>query len=99
MSELVEPSSESVATLTAPTPLLSPSVLRVSESPRALGLWGRRLGESDLQLFPLALGSGSFGWSVNDSAGADILDRFVDLGGNFIDATGTGADARSESLI
>lgn len=85
--------------LTAPIPLLPTTVLRVSESPHALGLWGRRLGDSDLQLFPLGLGSASFGRTVDEPAAADILDRFVDLGGNFVDATGSAADARSENLI
>ena len=99
MSELLESPSEPVAALTAPIPVLPPMVLRASQSPHALGLWGRRLGESDLHLFPLGLGSGRFGHSLDDAAAADILDRFVDLDGNFVDATGTAADARSESLI
>lgn len=86
-------------TLTAPTPLLPDAVLAASQSPHSLGLWGRRLGESELQLFPLALGSGSFGQSVDGAAAGDLIDRFVDLGGNFIDATGTHADARSEHAV
>lgn len=85
--------------MTAPTPLLPAAVTPVSPSPRALDLWGRSLGRSDVRLFPLALGSGSFGWTVFESAASDILDRFVDLGGNFIDATGSADDARSEGII
>lgn len=85
--------------LTSPTPLLPEAVLRASQSPNALALWGRRLGDSELQLFPVALGAGSFGWSVDAAAAADLIDRFVELGGNFIDATGSHADARSEQVV
>lgn len=94
-----EARSDTVDTLTAPTPLLPDAVLPASQSPHALGLWGRRLGQSDLQLFPLALGAGSFGWSVDASEAADLIDRFVDLGGNFIDATCSHPDARSEQVV
>jgi len=99
MSELTGPPSASITTLTAPIPLLPPTVLQASQSPHALGLWGRSLGDSELRLFPLALGSGTFGWTVDETAASDVLDRFIDLGGNFIDATGTTPDARSEHLI
>ncbi|HEU4808400.1 MAG TPA: aldo/keto reductase [Homoserinimonas sp.] len=85
--------------MTAPIPLLPDAVLPASQSPHSLGLWGRRLGESPVHLFPLALGSGSFGWSVDDRAAADIIERFIDLGGNFVDATGSHADARSERVL
>jgi aryl-alcohol dehydrogenase-like predicted oxidoreductase len=52
-----------------------------------------------MRLFPLALGTGSFGRSVEDRAAADIIDRFTDLGGNFLDATGSHPDARSELMV
>lgn len=90
---------ESVDTLTAPTPLLPEAVLRASQSPHSLGLWGRRLGGSSLQLFPIALGAASFGRSVDAAAAAELIDRFVDLGGNFIDATGYHADGRAEQVV
>jgi aryl-alcohol dehydrogenase-like predicted oxidoreductase len=90
---------EVVDTSTAPIPLLPEAVLPASLSPHSLDLWGRRLGQSPLQLFPLALGSGSFGRSADDRAAADIIDRFIDLGGNFLDATGSHPDGRSELIV
>lgn len=86
-------------TLTAPTPVLPLSVLPASQAPHSLGLWGRRLGQSPLLLFPIALGAGAFGSSADDVASAAILDEFIDLGGNFIDATGSHPDGRSEQAI
>lgn len=99
MDTSTETRAESVETRTAPTPLLPEAVLRASQSPHSLGLWGRRLGDSALQLFPVALGAGSFGGSVDSAAAADLIDRFVDLGGNFIDATGSHVDARGEQAV
>lgn len=43
------------------------------------------LGPSDLDVFPLALGTNSFGWTASPEASAAILDAFVAGGGNFID--------------
>jgi aryl-alcohol dehydrogenase-like predicted oxidoreductase len=43
------------------------------------------LGSSDLDVFPLALGGNVFGWTADRDASFDILDAFVDGGGDFID--------------
>src|SRR5579862_8711914 len=49
-------------------------------------LAGRRLlGWTDLSVSPLALGTMQFGWSVSDVGAFDLLDRFVEAGGNFVD--------------
>ncbi|HET9718209.1 MAG TPA: aldo/keto reductase [Pseudolabrys sp.] len=45
----------------------------------------RRLGQSDLYLFPIMLGGNVFGWNVDESTSIDILDAFVDAGFNAID--------------
>lgn len=45
----------------------------------------RRIGRSDLETAPIALGSSVFGWTVGESASFDILDRFVDRGFDLID--------------
>ena len=50
-----------------------------------------RLGPSDLDVFPLALGTNSFGWTASPETSTTILDAFVAGGGNFIDT----ADAYS----
>jgi aryl-alcohol dehydrogenase-like predicted oxidoreductase len=49
------------------------------------------LGSSDLETFPLALGTNSFGWTASPETSQAILDAFVAGGGNFIDT----ADAYS----
>lgn len=45
----------------------------------------RKLGNSGLEVAPLALGGNVFGWTVNESDGIRLLDHFVDTGFNMID--------------
>jgi len=45
----------------------------------------RRLGNSDIEVAPLALGGNVFGWTADEQASFAILDAFVDAGGNMID--------------
>ncbi|HRN28546.1 MAG TPA: aldo/keto reductase [Terrimesophilobacter sp.] len=59
----------------------------------------RPLGSTELRVSPIALGGNVFGWTVNDDDAIDILDRFVELGGNFIDTADSYAGGRSEHLI
>ena len=47
------------------------------------------LGASDLNVFPLALGTNSFGWTASPATSRAILDAFVAGGGNFIDTADT----------
>ncbi|HEY2654329.1 MAG TPA: aldo/keto reductase [Solirubrobacteraceae bacterium] len=51
----------------------------------------QRLGSSDLDVFPLVLGTNGFGWTASPQASRAILDAFVAGGGNVIDT----ADAYS----
>ncbi|POC81292.1 alcohol dehydrogenase, partial [Vibrio vulnificus] len=44
-----------------------------------------RIGTSDLDVFPLALGGNVFGWTANQTQSENVLDAFVSSGGNFID--------------
>lgn len=44
-----------------------------------------RIGSSDLDVFPLALGGNVFGWTADRDAAFAVLDAFVDGGGDFID--------------
>lgn len=44
-----------------------------------------RIGTSDLDVFPLALGGNVFGWTADRNASFEILDAFHAGGGNFID--------------
>lgn len=43
------------------------------------------LGTSDLDVFPLALGGNTFGWTSDETESRAVLDAFVDAGGNFVD--------------
>ena len=45
----------------------------------------RRLGSSDLSVFPLCLGGNVFGWTADAAASEAVLDAYAAAGGNFID--------------
>lgn len=45
----------------------------------------RRLGASDLAVFPLALGANVFGWTADEAQSFAVLDAYAEAGGNFID--------------
>jgi aryl-alcohol dehydrogenase-like predicted oxidoreductase len=45
----------------------------------------RRLGRSNLEVFPLMLGGNVFGWTADEGASFAVLDAYVAAGGNFID--------------
>jgi aryl-alcohol dehydrogenase-like predicted oxidoreductase len=45
----------------------------------------RRLGQSDLHIAPIMLGTNVFGWSADAATSFAILDAFVDAGFNAID--------------
>jgi aryl-alcohol dehydrogenase-like predicted oxidoreductase len=52
----------------------------------------RKLGNSDLQVFPLSLGGNVFGWTADEAESFAVLDAYAAAGGNFIDT----ADVYSE---
>jgi aryl-alcohol dehydrogenase-like predicted oxidoreductase len=45
----------------------------------------RKLGNSTIEIAPLALGGNVFGWTIDEAASFKILDAFEDSGFNFID--------------
>ncbi len=45
----------------------------------------RQLGNSSLKIAPLAFGGNVFGWSADEKRSFELLDAFVDGGGNLID--------------
>lgn len=45
----------------------------------------RRLGSSDLHVSPLCLGGNVFGWTADEATSFDVLDTYVEAGGNFVD--------------
>ena len=44
----------------------------------------RRIGETSLKVFPIALSGATFGWTAGEQATQSILDIYAALGGNFI---------------
>ncbi|HEY5166518.1 MAG TPA: aldo/keto reductase [Pseudolabrys sp.] len=49
----------------------------------------RKLGQSDLRIAPIMLGSNVFGWSADQATSFALLDAFVDAGFNAIDTANT----------
>src|SRR3954465_13083144 len=45
----------------------------------------RRIGDSTIEVAPLALGGNVFGWTADEKASFAVLDAFVDAGGDAID--------------
>jgi aryl-alcohol dehydrogenase-like predicted oxidoreductase len=45
----------------------------------------RKLGSSDLEVFPLCLGGNVFGWTADQPQSFAVLDAYTEAGGNFID--------------
>ncbi|MDN0199525.1 aldo/keto reductase [Streptomyces sp. S.PNR 29] len=45
----------------------------------------RKLGLSDLEVFPLSLGGNVFGWTADEATSFAVLDAYAAAGGNFID--------------
>lgn len=45
----------------------------------------RNLGRTDLRISPLCLGSVQFGWSTDEATSFEVMDAFVEVGGNIID--------------
>ncbi|MDQ1085081.1 MULTISPECIES: aldo/keto reductase [Microbacterium] len=65
-----------------------------------------RIGRSDLDVFPLALGGNVFGWTADRDTSFAVLDAFRDGGGDFIDTADVysawapgNAGGESETLI
>ncbi|HWI32188.1 MAG TPA: aldo/keto reductase [Microbacterium sp.] len=57
------------------------------------------LGESGPAVFPLILGGAEFGWNVDLESSHEILDRYVELGGNTVHTADAFASGRSEHII
>lgn len=59
----------------------------------------RRIGGSDLTVFPLALSGNVFGWTADSAESERVLDSYVAYGGNFVDTADSYAAGRSEIII
>lgn len=59
----------------------------------------RRIGTTEIDVHPVALGGATFGWTLSAGETAEILDRFVALGGNLIDTADAYSSGVSEQVI
>jgi aryl-alcohol dehydrogenase-like predicted oxidoreductase len=59
----------------------------------------RRIGQSELSVFPLAIGGNVFGWTADSASTNGILDEYSEHGGNFVDTADSYAGGRSEIMI
>ena len=60
------------------------------------------LGNSGLLVSPLALGTMTFGtprWGSDDTGSKAVFDRYVELGGNFVDTADVYSGGRSEEMV
>jgi aryl-alcohol dehydrogenase-like predicted oxidoreductase len=57
------------------------------------------LGESGAQVFPLMLGGAEFGWTVDLESSHEIMDAYVELGGNALHTADSFSGGRSEHII
>jgi aryl-alcohol dehydrogenase-like predicted oxidoreductase len=59
----------------------------------------RRVGPSELEVFPLALSGNVFGWTADSVESEHVLDSYLGYGGNFVDTADSYAGGRSEIII
>ena len=90
------PAADDVSIQTAALPSLDPALERTGPLPI---IARRRIGESELAVFPLSLGASVFGWTADGDTSMRILDRFASLGGDFIDTADSYVGGRSEVII
>lgn len=59
----------------------------------------RRIGNTGMAVYPLALDGSVFGWSADAASTAEAIDLFVGVGGNLISTADHYAGGRSEVMI
>ena len=94
--ERVPVAAPAVAVTSAPTRITTEqtrAIVGATAAPR------RRIGSSDLEVFPLALSGNVFGWTAGVVESEGVLDSYVAHGGNFVDTADSYAGGRSEIII
>ena len=59
----------------------------------------RRIGQTEIEVYPVALGGAVFGWTLPSGRSTDLLNRFVELGGNLVDTSDSYSSGMSEQII
>lgn len=85
------------------TPVTVTPVTVTTEQTRAIvgstSVGRRRVGSSDLEVFPIALSGNVFGWTADSAESEQVLDSYVAHGGNFVDTADSYAGGRSEIIL
>lgn len=76
-----------------------PLSTRTAPSAVSVAALSRRIGTSELLVHPVSLGASVFGWTVSSARAFDILDRYVELGGNLVDTADAYSSGMSELII
>lgn len=87
------------ATTVANAPSEHPSAPIPVQGPGLGGFLRQRLGDTDLEIFPMMLGGAEFGWTVDQERADALLDHFAALGGNAVHTADSFAAGRSEHII
>jgi len=80
-------------------PRLAPTTAQTATVYGDLASRRRRVGISDLRVFPVALSGNVFGWTADGPIVDGILDVYRAQGGNFLDTADSYAAGRSETMI
>lgn len=70
---------------TTPTATSTTTTTTAPPAPLPAPLPTRRLGRTGLEVSALALGTMQFGWTADEATSFEVLDRYVEAGGNLID--------------
>ncbi|CAN5443345.1 aldo/keto reductase [soil metagenome] len=84
-----------IPTVSSPVPTTTETaaIVGADAAPR------RRVGHSELRVFPLAISGKVFGWKADDTTTDAILDAYAAHGGNFLDTADSYSSGRSELMI
>ncbi|MGV3714258.1 aldo/keto reductase [Pseudolysinimonas sp.] len=85
----------SIEPASAPVPTTEETRAIVGAHPAAR----RRIGSSDLHVFPIALSGNVFGWTADALESERVLDAYLAHGGNFVDTADSYAGGRSEIIL
>jgi aryl-alcohol dehydrogenase-like predicted oxidoreductase len=62
-----------------------PALVTSNDTDKERRMLMRKLGRTGLRVAALCLGGNTFGWTTDQRASEDVLDAYVEAGGNFID--------------
>jgi aryl-alcohol dehydrogenase-like predicted oxidoreductase len=91
--------TETAHTVPAAVPLSVPTTAQTATIVDPVPAERRRLGETGRTVFPVGLGSRTFGWTLDAAEAETVLDTFHDAGGDLVDTADSYAGGRSEIIL